>query len=67
MSIEKKELKNEASYFISHDVKKVFENLLADTQVNLGLTFIKSDNDDTLADQIKITECRNSNRIGARQ
>jgi tripeptide aminopeptidase len=56
MSTEKKELKNEVSYMISHDVKKVFENLLGDTQVKIGLTFIKSDNDHTLADQITITE-----------
>jgi acetylornithine deacetylase/succinyl-diaminopimelate desuccinylase-like protein len=56
LSIDKDRLKNETAYFVSSDVKKVYENLLADTQVNAGLEFIKSDNDDTLADQIAITE-----------
>jgi tripeptide aminopeptidase len=56
MSIEKKDMKNEVAYFLSHEVKEVFYNLLADTQVIFGLEFIKSDNDNTLADQIELTE-----------
>jgi tripeptide aminopeptidase len=55
MSIETN-MKNEADYFISPGVKKVFENLLGDAQVKSGLDFIKSDNENTLADQIELTE-----------
>ncbi|MCZ8515230.1 M20/M25/M40 family metallo-hydrolase [Paenibacillus filicis] len=47
---------NETAHVISGDVKKVFEHLLADPYVNSGLEFIQSDNDQTLADQIEITE-----------
>jgi tripeptide aminopeptidase len=56
MSVDKEQTKNEAAYFISNEVKKAYENLLANAQVNVGLTFIKSDNEDTMADQIAITE-----------
>jgi tripeptide aminopeptidase len=50
-----KPLSKKRSYSISPEITQVYESILSDPNVQIGLSFIKADSGNTLADQIEIS------------